>query len=66
MKTSGPDHSKTCRELGFQAVEVNASDTRNKADASAVKGIAGKLSNSLHVLSTNASLGGPRSKVRDI
>ena len=52
-----------CRELGFQAIEVNASDTRNKADASAVKGIAGKLSNSLHVLSTNTSLGGPGSKV---
>ena len=42
---------------------MNASDTRNKADASAVKGIGGKLSNSLHVLSTNASLGGPGRKV---
>lgn len=43
-------------ELGYQAVEVNASDTRSKADASAVKGIAGKLANSLKVLSMNTAI----------
>lgn len=26
-----------CKELGFDAVEVNASDTRNTSDASALK-----------------------------
>ena len=38
------------------AVEVNASDTRNKSDKSALKGVAGKLSNSIREMATNASL----------
>lgn len=46
-----------CRELGFQAVEVNASDTRNKADTSALKGVGGKLANSIRELATNAAVG---------
>lgn len=45
------------RELGFTPVEVNASDTRNKADASALKGVAGKLANSIRELATNAAIG---------
>ena len=47
-----------CRECGYTAVEVNASDTRNKADNSAAKGIGGKLSNALAELCTNTSLSG--------
>ena len=48
-----------CRELGFQVIEVNASDTRNKADGQATvkKGIDGKLANSIKVLTTNTSIG---------
>lgn len=38
------------------AVEVNASDTRNKSDKSALKGVGGKLSNSIREMATNASL----------
>lgn len=45
-----------CRELGLRAVEVNASDTRSKADASVLKGVAGKLSNSIKELSTNTAV----------
>lgn len=43
------------RELGFQAVEVNASDTRNKADASAAKGMGGKLANGLAEMCNNTA-----------
>ena len=46
------------RELGYQPVEVNASDTRNKADASTTKGIGGKRANALKELIDNGSLGG--------
>ncbi len=46
-----------CRELGFQPIEVNASDTRGKSDTSVLKGIGGKLANSIKELSTNAALG---------
>lgn len=38
------------------AVEVNASLTRNKADAKSSKGISGKLSNSIKALTTNWGL----------
>ena len=44
------------RELGFTAIEVNASDTRNKSDKSAVKGVAGKLSNGIREMATNVTL----------
>lgn len=46
-----------CRELGFTPVEVNASDTRNKADSSALKGIGAKLANSIKELATNTAIG---------
>lgn len=46
-----------CREAGFQAVEVNASETRNKADKGAQGGVAGKLSNAIKELSTNTTIG---------
>ena len=45
------------RELGFTPVEVNASDTRNKADNSALKGIGAKLANSIKELATNTAIG---------
>jgi hypothetical protein len=38
-------------------VEVNASDTRNKSDKSALKGVGGKLSNSIRELATNTAIG---------
>lgn len=44
------------RELGYEPVEVNASDTRSKSDASVAKGIGGKLSNSIRELTTNAAV----------
>jgi hypothetical protein len=52
--------SGTCREAGFEVVEVNASDTRNKSDSKIKEGIAGKLSNRVKELVTNTaiSLGG--------
>ncbi len=48
-----------CRELGFEVIEVNASDTRNKADGQATvkAGIAGKLANSIKELTTNTAIG---------
>lgn len=45
------------RECGFEVVEVNASDTRSKADSSALKGIGGKLANMVKELTTNKSMG---------
>lgn len=44
------------RECGYEPVEVNASDTRSKSDASVLKGIGGKLSNAIREMSTNSSL----------
>ncbi|XP_019197822.1 PREDICTED: replication factor C subunit 1 isoform X2 [Ipomoea nil] len=44
------------QKLGFQAVEVNASDSRGKADAKIVKGIGGRTSNSIKELVSNESL----------
>ncbi|KAG9156053.1 hypothetical protein Leryth_012117 [Lithospermum erythrorhizon] len=43
--------------LGFQAVEVNASDSRGKADAKIQKGIGGSTANSIKELVSNNSLG---------
>ena len=45
------------RELGLIPVEVNASDTRNKADKSAKAGMGGKLSNAIKELANNTALG---------
>ncbi|KAI4372453.1 hypothetical protein MLD38_010681 [Melastoma candidum] len=46
-----------CQMLGFQAIEVNASDSRGKADSKIQKGIAGSNANSVKELVSNASLG---------
>ncbi|GER53079.1 replication factor C subunit 1 [Striga asiatica] len=43
--------------LGFQVIEVNASDSRGKADAKIEKGIGGSTSNSIKELVSNESLG---------
>ncbi|GAB4817566.1 hypothetical protein N2152v2_004612 [Parachlorella kessleri] len=45
-----------CRALGYEPVEVNASDTRGKADAAVVKGVGGKLANAVKELSTNRAV----------
>ncbi|CAN0923373.1 Replication factor C subunit 1 [Linum grandiflorum] len=45
-----------CQMLGFQAVEVNASDTRGKADSKIFKGIGGSNANSIKELVNNESL----------
>ena len=62
------DSKHYCRELGFIPVEVNASDTRNKADKSAKAGMGGKLSNAIKELANNTALGvaqdGRRKRVR--
>ncbi|EPS67744.1 hypothetical protein M569_07025, partial [Genlisea aurea] len=42
--------------LGFQAIEVNASDSRGKADAKIGKGIGGSTSNSIKELVSNEAL----------
>ncbi len=48
--------------------QVNASDTRGKADAAVVKGVGGKLANAVKELSTNLAISydaqGRRKKVR--
>ncbi|KAE9620696.1 putative replication factor C subunit 1, P-loop containing nucleoside triphosphate hydrolase [Lupinus albus] len=46
-----------CQELGFQAIEVNASDSRGKADSKIGKGISGSTKNSVKELVTNEALG---------
>lgn len=52
------------------AAQVNASDTRGKADSSVVKGVGGKLANAVKELSTNLAISydarGQRKKVRYI
>jgi replication factor C subunit 1 len=45
-----------CRELGFDVVEVNASDTRNKADSKTREGIGGKTSNRIKEMVNNAAI----------
>ncbi|XP_078179864.1 replication factor C subunit 1-like isoform X2 [Carex rostrata] len=42
--------------LGFQVIEVNASDSRGKADSKIVKGICGNTSNSIKELVSNSTL----------
>ncbi|GAB4840173.1 replication factor C subunit 1 [Ancistrocladus abbreviatus] len=42
--------------LGYQTIEVNASDNRGKADAKIVKGIGGSTANSVKELISNESL----------
>lgn len=56
------------RELGYEPVEVNASDTRSKADASVLKGVGGKVANSVKELTTNAamSFGGAAGKAKKL
>ncbi|XP_025643191.1 LOW QUALITY PROTEIN: replication factor C subunit 1-like [Arachis hypogaea] len=46
-----------CQELGFQAIEVNASDSRGKADSKIEKGISGSNANSIKELVTNEAFG---------
>ncbi|XP_057455870.1 replication factor C subunit 1 [Lotus japonicus] len=46
-----------CQELGFQAIEVNASDSRGKADGKIEKGISGSNANTMKELVTNEALG---------
>ncbi|KAI4371444.1 hypothetical protein MLD38_019679 [Melastoma candidum] len=46
-----------CQMLGFQAIEVNASDSRGKADSKIQKGISGSNANSVKELVSNESLG---------
>ncbi|KAE8655655.1 Replication factor C subunit 1 [Hibiscus syriacus] len=43
--------------LGFQTIEVNASDSRGKADANISKGIGGSNANSIKELVSNTALG---------
>ncbi|KAK4482758.1 hypothetical protein RD792_009926 [Penstemon davidsonii] len=45
-----------CQKLGFQTIEVNASDNRGKADAKIEKGIGGSTSNSIKELVSNEAL----------
>ncbi|ESW04506.1 hypothetical protein PHAVU_011G100500 [Phaseolus vulgaris] len=54
-----------CEQLGFQAIEVNASDSRGKADSKIEKGISGSKTNSVKELVTNESIGAnmERSKI---
>jgi replication factor C subunit 1 len=42
-----------CRELGFEPVEVNASDARGKSDSNTLNGMGGKLANVVKELVTN-------------
>ncbi|XP_027344979.1 replication factor C subunit 1 isoform X3 [Abrus precatorius] len=46
-----------CQELGFQAIEVNASDSRGKADSKIAKGVGGSNANSIKELVTNEAIG---------
>ncbi|GAQ91039.1 Putative replication factor C subunit [Klebsormidium nitens] len=45
-----------CQQLGFHALEVNASDSRSKADAKARNGMGGKTSNIVKEMVTNTAL----------
>ena len=46
-----------CRALGYQPVEINASDTRNKADSKITGGMGGKLANAVKEMCTNTAIG---------
>eukprot|EP00892_Ulva_mutabilis_P010717 jgi/Ulvmu1/8017/UM004_0254.1 len=52
------------QKCGFEIVEVNASDTRNKSDAKLKDGINGKLSNRIKELVNNTSLYTPGAQKR--
>ncbi|KAK2658900.1 hypothetical protein Ddye_005433 [Dipteronia dyeriana] len=62
LLSGGPGMGKTTsaklvsQMLGFQAIEVNASDSRGKADAKISKGIGGSNANSIKELVSNESL----------
>ncbi|CAM6007169.1 unnamed protein product [Sphagnum balticum] len=45
-----------CQELGLEALEVNASDSRGKADSSIGKGMGGSTANTIKEMVSNASL----------
>ncbi|CAJ2654799.1 unnamed protein product [Trifolium pratense] len=45
-----------CQELGFEAMEVNASDSRGKADSKIEKGISGSNANSIKEFVDNKTL----------
>jgi len=45
------------RALGYQPVDINASDTRNKADSKITGGMAGKLANAVKEMCTNTAIG---------
>ena len=47
----------SARELGYQPVEINASDTRNKADSKITGGMGGKLANAVKEMCTNTAIG---------
>lgn len=49
-----------CSELNYQVMEVNASDTRNKADNDLGKGMVAKKSNMLKEMVTNTAIGGKK------
>ena len=44
------------KELGFAAIEVNASDTRGKSDGHRNKGLQGKMSNQIREMITNRAM----------
>ncbi|KAI9107657.1 hypothetical protein K1719_021320 [Acacia pycnantha] len=54
-----------CKMLGFLAIEVNASDSRGKADSKIVKGISGSNANAIKELVNNESLGAQADRVKD-
>lgn len=45
------------RELGYLPIEINASDTRNKADNKITGGMGGKLANAVKEMCTNTAIG---------
>lgn len=49
--------TSSARELGYQPVEINASDTRNKADSKITGGMGGKLANAVKEMCTNTAIG---------
>ena len=62
------DSPRACPPGPRTRAQVNASDTRGKSDASALKGVAGKLANSIRELTTNTAVSvnkaGHRNRVR--
>lgn len=53
--TPGAGLPLPCRECGYEVVEMNASDTRNKS-GKASEGVAGKLSNVIREMANNTTL----------